>query len=526
MTNHLPNYSKQVLVLIFLSSLFKLIIGSIIELSNDEVYYVSYSYFLQWNYFDHPPGIAILLKIFSANLKWNNEFFVRLGPVVCGATSTWLIYLIGKKFYNQLKGWIAAVLFTASGYGTVVSGLLLLPDAPLMPLWLWSFYLANSIFQNNNKQTISPMLMLLWGVVTGGAIVCKLNGIFLLVGFLIYVLLHQRSLLRSYYFYFSLALTGLICFPVFTWDPDSTLASYSFHSRRISFGLNKIDLGGFIRQVSGEIAYINPICFVLLLWALASHYKNRLLFTVTSNRIIFCFALPLICCIWFFSLYSDTLPHWSGPAWILLLFVAADFIGNRSTKNRLFPLYPPVLHVALLFPFVLLLTVAISSFSLPIIFNKQEKKKLGESDLLLECSGWKNFGISFKNLYENDIFSKKMKTGAVLISDYWFPAAHLDYYVAKPASINLLTIGSLTNIHHFATLNKIRPGIRFGDDAYLILISNYFNEPPIEITRCFKHIDEPEKIEQVRAGLTVRYFWIYRLKNYIGGITEDGVIIN
>lgn len=50
-----------------------------LQLGNDEVYYLTYAQKLQWNYFDHPPFIALVIKCFSANLLLKHEVFLRLG---------------------------------------------------------------------------------------------------------------------------------------------------------------------------------------------------------------------------------------------------------------------------------------------------------------------------------------------------------------------------------------------------------------------------------------------------------------
>jgi len=49
-----------------------------LELGNDEVYYQTYAQHLQWNYFDHPPMVALLIRLSTINLFFHNEFFVPL----------------------------------------------------------------------------------------------------------------------------------------------------------------------------------------------------------------------------------------------------------------------------------------------------------------------------------------------------------------------------------------------------------------------------------------------------------------
>jgi len=59
----------------------------------------------------------------------------------------------------------------------------------------------------------------------------------------------------------------------------------------------------------------------------------------------------------------------------------------------------------------------------------------------------------------------------VILSYRWFPAAHIDYYLANPNNMEVLCIGSLDQIHKYAWINGIRGGIRIGQDAWFITTS-------------------------------------------------------
>ncbi len=59
-----------------------MVVAANTELSNDEVYYWTYALQLQWNYFDHPPLVALLIRFFTGNLAVQQEFFIRLGSIV------------------------------------------------------------------------------------------------------------------------------------------------------------------------------------------------------------------------------------------------------------------------------------------------------------------------------------------------------------------------------------------------------------------------------------------------------------
>ena len=70
---------SRLVYLILIATIIRMVTASVLELSNDEVYYYLYALDLQPNYFDHPPGVALLIRIFTLNLSLTHELFVRLG---------------------------------------------------------------------------------------------------------------------------------------------------------------------------------------------------------------------------------------------------------------------------------------------------------------------------------------------------------------------------------------------------------------------------------------------------------------
>src|SRR5437868_10271589 len=88
-------YRKRLLYLIIIAAFIRLLVASMLELGNDEVYYYTYALHLQSNYFDHPPGVGILIKLFTLNLKLQSEVFLRLGSIVCAAIGTVISFCIG-----------------------------------------------------------------------------------------------------------------------------------------------------------------------------------------------------------------------------------------------------------------------------------------------------------------------------------------------------------------------------------------------------------------------------------------------
>ena len=69
-------------ILLVTSLLIRAMIAAFLELGNDEVYYRTYALFPDWSHFDHPPMVGWLIQLFTLNLFFDSEFFLRLASLV------------------------------------------------------------------------------------------------------------------------------------------------------------------------------------------------------------------------------------------------------------------------------------------------------------------------------------------------------------------------------------------------------------------------------------------------------------
>jgi 4-amino-4-deoxy-L-arabinose transferase-like glycosyltransferase len=126
----LPHIPRRLIQLIAVATALRMVLTLALEFGNDEAYYFLYALDLQWNYFDHPPGIAWLIRLSTLNLLLTDEFFVRLGAIACSAMGTVLVYRLGTVLKNEQTGWYAAILYTANLYTSLIAGTFITPDSP------------------------------------------------------------------------------------------------------------------------------------------------------------------------------------------------------------------------------------------------------------------------------------------------------------------------------------------------------------------------------------------------------------
>ena len=191
------SYQKKVFWLISVSSILRLLFSTTTELSSDEVYYWTFAAKPEWNYFDHPPLVAWLIRATTVNLYFHNELFVRLGAVICCAACTWLIFKLGVLINNLQTGWFAALLYTSSIYCSITAGANILPDSPQLVFWLTSIFLLVKVSRQTDNAYKANLLWYLFGLSTGMCIMSKVHGIFIWIGALLYVLIINKNPLKN-----------------------------------------------------------------------------------------------------------------------------------------------------------------------------------------------------------------------------------------------------------------------------------------------------------------------------------------
>jgi len=543
MSNPPLSFEKRTVLLIGITALLKLLLCGLVELNNDEVYYCTYAQHLQWNYFDHPPMVAVFIRIFTIGGLLNHELFIRLGSVLAAAVCTWIIFQIGKLLKDGYTGWLAACLFTASFYASVIAGMLILPDTPQLIFWLLSVYCILDIVKNKLHGRALNMRLLTTGFLIGLCMLSKVHGVFLWAGFGGYILFKERRLLANPFLYISVLITAAMLIPSYLWTTHNQFSTVNYHSSRISF--NKIQVDSFFRELFGSMLYNNPINVALLISGCLYLRKKPGAFAGTGIAVLWWLGLPLIGTVIFLAVFNDTLPHWSGPAYTTLIPVTAllmegksgigsrqSSIGNRqSAINTL--VRPVDIHDYRL-PIAVKWALGLVGGILPIVITlinfwpgslgSDQMPAFGKGDVTLDMTGWRQFEHKFSNVYTKDKQQQLIDSSTCIFADYWFPAAHLWFYTGKPLQIPVMAVGSMGDIHHFAWLNQRVPPLRNNANAYYITVSNFYEPAPAELTRYFESVSEPTLIPQERSGHVVRYFYIYRLMHYHGGLPRNGII--
>lgn len=514
MPDSINNYKRWLWWLIVAGIVFRCIIASFIELNNDEVYYWTYSQHLQWNYFDHPPMVGLLIRLTTFNLNLQQyELFVRLGSIISCAVATLFIYKTGETIHSSRTGFIAAILYNTSIYSSIISGIFILPDSPQMLFWTMGlFFLAKLLKTKENK----TLWWVLFGFASGLAIMSKVHGVFLWLGFGLYIISYRRDLLRSYKPYISFLICCITVIPFFIWNIHNDFITYRYHGSRMEGSIFHFRANYFLREIFGEIFYNNPLNFILITFAAINFSRNKIndQFLVASIMI----ALPMIGVFILISMFNETLPHWSGPAYVTLLPLAARYIVLQTARiPRCMILLKT--SVALIF-FTIIGGFTIISYYPGALNPKKRTVTMGSGDVTLDMYGWKNAAAGIDILLKKDISSGRMGKNSVIVCNHWYPAAHIDYYIGQTIGRPVIGLGEMYDLHHFEWLNAYQLKNKNITDAWCIVPSNYNCDVKVVYGQRFSSVDTLGVFPSFRNGEECRYFTIYRLKHFIGKVPE------
>lgn len=505
-------YPKRVLLLILFISIIKLIAAASIELGTDESYYWLYSQQLQINYFDHPPMVAVWIRFFTANLLLQqSEVFIRLASIVSCGFSTWFIYKTLETVHSKRAGWFAACLYNASLYAGITAGLLIMPDAPQMVFYTLSLWMIARICRDEKRL----FNWVVFGAASGLCVMSKIHGIYLWVGLGLFILLYKRNWLSYYQLYVAAIIAVAIISPILFWNIAYDFVTYKFHSDRVVIEGSGINWMGFIGEIIGEIIMNNPINVGLIIIALFTWKKIVGLHKTTVSIFNF-IGLSLLITILFIALFRQTLPHWSGVAYVALIPVAAIWLVNKVDEKKLFGVMSK--WSIGFFLLVLSAIVLIINFY-PGNFTNGTKENFGKGDLSIDNYGWAMAGKEVAALYTKEVEKGNVSANTPLVCNKWW-GGHQEYYFCLPNNLQMIGLGEINELHQYTWLNSVRKNKVDLSNAFCVVPSTDSYNVQEAYKNYYSKIDTVSVIEIIRNKKPAHYFTMYRLSGWKNNLPE------
>lgn len=250
------------------------------ELIYDEAYYWYYSQNMAWGYFDHPPMVALLIKISS--LFFEGELGVRFMSCILSAANILMLWLLvehPKK--NDFIPHFFILVFSMTLLNAY--GFLTLPDTPLL-FFTSCFLLAYKRFIEKPSLWLSVLL----GIVMACLMYSKYHAVLVIV----FVLLSNLKLLKNKYAWYAVVV-ALVCYiPHFYWLYQQDFVSINYHiSERPNgaYSFEKYTLGFFVNLIA-ILGFTFPVIYYALYKTKAKSLFIKALVYLVYGVILFFFV--------------------------------------------------------------------------------------------------------------------------------------------------------------------------------------------------------------------------------------------
>ncbi len=307
----------------------RLLIAWQVPLTDDDAYYWIWSQHLAWGYPDHPPAIALLVKVSTA-VFGSSPLGIRLGAVVMTLATGAVVYALGKDLFGPKAGAIAAL---ASQLLPMVAagGAIAVPDAPFVFFWtltVWLFWRARTTGAR------------LWWYATGAAlgltVMSKLFGGFLALGLLGFLAASpaDRRWFRRPEPYAAAAIAAAIVAPFLWWNVAEGWPSWTKIHHQVPWIRTGGPLDKALAYVVAQFVYYGPLTAPLLVLALGAAIRRPL---VSDPRfaLLAWAALPILLMPFVLSPGGIPKPHWPAPAYVLAAVMAAGlWWGSEDVRWR------------------------------------------------------------------------------------------------------------------------------------------------------------------------------------------------
>jgi hypothetical protein len=308
----------------------RLVAAAWTPLTFDEAYYWIWSKHLAFGYYDHPPGVAVVIRL-GTMLAGDTELGVRLVSILLALPMSWAVYRTATILFGGQRVASTATILLNVTLMAAVGTLIVTPDAPLLVASSFVlFYLAKVLENGRGAWWLAV------GAAVGAALLSKYTALFFGPAILIWLVSvpKLRRWLISPWPYLGGLVALLIFAPVILWNADHQWVSFI---KQIGRARIEDFRPAFIAElIPTQIAFATPLVFVLGamgLYALLRRKAGALAARALINATFWTIALYFI----WHSLHARVEANWFAPiypAFAIAAAVAANLTRWEVRQQR------------------------------------------------------------------------------------------------------------------------------------------------------------------------------------------------
>ena len=355
-------------------------------LDGDETYYWTYSRHLQWGYFDHPPMVAISIKL--GELFGHGPLFTRLGTILFSAATIVVGFRALPEYLQNVKWYI--IVF-ASVLIFHVYGFITTPDPSLLFFTALFFYAYKRYLKEDSFFNI---LFLAGSIV--GMLYSKYHGV--LPVLLTFLSNPKLALKRSAWLVIIVVIAAFIPHLLWQYQHDwPTVRYHLFERNKGNYSIDKTT-----NYILGQLLIFGPFTAIVTIILMI---KKR----VKGDVYLRAHAFTLFGVLLFFFLSSfnkNIEPHCTLTAGISFIVLVMQLIASSAEKFR-----------KIFYRLAMINIILIAVVRIAVAFPISPINKIDRLQVQIYSHAW-----------ADSLYKKVAGTPVVFVDNYTYPSLYLYYH--------------------------------------------------------------------------------------------------
>src|SRR3954454_1388141 len=300
----------------------RLVAAAYTPITFDEAYYWMWSKALAGGYYDHPPMVAVVIRLGNM-IAGDTELGVRLVSILLALPMSWAVYQSATVLFGGKRVAATSAILLNITLMAAVGTMIVTPDAPLL--------VASSFVLLSLAKVLETGRGAWWlavGLATGAALLSKFTAMFFGPAILIWLVVvpKMRRWLISPWLYLG-GLVALAMFaPVILWNAEHHWVSFIKQMGRAR--IEDFRPAFTAELIPTQIAFATPLVWILGamgLYALFTPRSGKMASRTLINSMFWTIALYFT----WHSLHARVEANWFAPVYPAFA-IAAAIAGHRT----------------------------------------------------------------------------------------------------------------------------------------------------------------------------------------------------
>jgi 4-amino-4-deoxy-L-arabinose transferase-like glycosyltransferase len=237
--------------------LMRLVAAAVTPLTFDEAYYWMWSKHLAFGYYDHPPMVALVIRL-GTLLAGDSELGVRLFSILLALPMSYAVYRSAEILFGGARVGATAALLLNITMMASVGTLIVTPDSPLLVSSSFVLFFLAKVLQSGRGAW-----WLAVGAAVGAALLSKYTSLLFGLAILIWLLVvpELRRWFASPWPYLGGIIAFLVFAPVVYWNYGHHWVSFIKQLGRAR--IEDFRLGYIGELIPTQVAFATPLVFIL-----------------------------------------------------------------------------------------------------------------------------------------------------------------------------------------------------------------------------------------------------------------------